>query len=126
MKTNTLVTSLSPCPLLWREPCLQSFSIYLDSRQRGVAPSYYLEGLLYNLPNDKFTSSYEDCFVICINWIQEADRSKFVCASEQYYHLWEDLPVTWRAQSAMNSSQRHERVSWMSPEKWRVPTMGFE
>ncbi len=63
----------------------------------GVAPSYYLEGLLYNVPNDKFTNSYKDCFVNCINWIQKADRSKFVCASEQYYLLWEDLPVTWRA-----------------------------
>lgn len=63
----------------------------------GVAPSYYLEGLLYNVPDDKFTTSYGDSFVNCINWIQEADRSKFVCANKQYYLLWEDSPVTWRA-----------------------------
>ncbi len=62
----------------------------------GVAPSYYLEGLLYNVPDSLFTTSYEDCFVNCIKWIQEADRSKFVCANEQYYLLWEDSPVTWR------------------------------
>lgn len=62
----------------------------------GVAPSYYLEGLLYNVPDDKFTASYEECFINCINWIQKADRSKFVCANEQYYLLWEDSPVTWR------------------------------
>lgn len=62
-----------------------------------IAPSYYLEGLLYNVPDDKFTTSYEDCFVNCISWIQEADRSKFVCANEQYLLLWEDSPVTWRA-----------------------------
>jgi hypothetical protein len=24
----------------------------------GVAPSYYIEGLLYNVPNEKLTSSY--------------------------------------------------------------------
>jgi hypothetical protein len=63
----------------------------------GVASSYYLEGLLYNVPDHMFTSSYGDCFVNCINWIQEADRSKFVCANEQYYLLREDSPVTWRA-----------------------------
>lgn len=63
----------------------------------GVAPSYYLEGLLYNVPDDKFSTSYEDCFVNCINWIQESDRDKFVCANEQYYLLREDSPVTWRA-----------------------------
>lgn len=63
----------------------------------GIAPSYYLEGLLYNLPNDLFTNSYQDCFVKCINWIQEADRSAFVCANKQYPLLWENSPVTWRA-----------------------------
>jgi hypothetical protein len=28
-----------------------------------------------------------EAFVICIKWIQEADRSKFVCTNEQYYLL---------------------------------------
>ena len=63
----------------------------------GVAPSYYLEGLLYNVPDDKFTTSHEVSLFNCLKWIQDADRSKFVCANEQYYLLWEDLPVTWRA-----------------------------
>ena len=62
-----------------------------------VAPSYHLEGLLYNVPNDKFNAGYEDCFINAINWIKKADRSKFVSANEQYYLLWEDSPVTWRA-----------------------------
>lgn len=63
----------------------------------GVAPSYYLEGLLYNVPDDKFATSYVDCFANCINWIYDADRDKFVCANEQYYLLRENSPVTWRA-----------------------------
>jgi hypothetical protein len=62
-----------------------------------VAPSYYLEGLLYNVPNDQFGKSYTDCFINCINWLWKADRSTFVCANEQYYLLREDSPVTWRA-----------------------------
>jgi len=61
-----------------------------------VAPSYYLEGLLYNVPDEKFSTSHVDCFVNCINWIQKADRSTFVCANEQYYLLRENSPVTWR------------------------------
>lgn len=63
----------------------------------GVAPSYYLEGLLYNVPDDQFGTSYGDSFVNAINWISQADRSKFVCANEQYYLLRDDSPVTWRA-----------------------------
>ena len=66
---------------------------------RGVAPSYYLEGLLYNVPNDKFAGCYGDCFANAINWIQEADKSKFVCANEQYLLLHESSPVTWRKEN---------------------------
>lgn len=61
----------------------------------GIAPSYYIEGLLYNVPNEKFGGSYEDSVVNCINWILKADRSKFVCANEQYYLLRSDPHVTW-------------------------------
>jgi len=64
--------------------------------ETGVAPSYYLEGLLYNVPNDKFGKSYNDSFVNCMNWIIDADRSKFVCANEQYLLLYDESPVTWR------------------------------
>ena len=50
----------------------------------GVSPSYYLEGLLYNVPSQKFAASFQGCFVNAINWIQdEADKSKLVCANEQ-------------------------------------------
>ena len=62
----------------------------------GLAPSYYIEGLLYNVSNEKFGESYEDTFINCINWTMDADRTKFVCANEQYYLLREDSPVTWR------------------------------
>lgn len=63
----------------------------------GLAPSYYLEGLLYNVPIDKFGSSYGDTFANSVNWILQADRSKFVCANKQFYLLDDHSPVTWRA-----------------------------
>jgi len=63
----------------------------------GLAPSYYLEGLLYNVPNDKFGTSYADSFVNAVNWIRGADRSQFVCANEQYYLLRDEPNVTWSA-----------------------------
>lgn len=67
-----------------------------EMMEAGVAPSYYIEGLLYNVPKEKFGRSYGDSFVNCINWILEADRSKFECANEQYLLLCEKSPVTWR------------------------------
>lgn len=69
--------------------------------QPGVAPSYYLESLLYNVPNDKFSSSYVDSFVNAINWIQnEAEKSKLVCANEQYYLLRSGTPTCWEGTDA--------------------------
>ncbi len=62
----------------------------------GVAPPYFLEGLLYNVPDDKFVTSFEDCFVNAINWVQrEADKNKLVCANEQYYLLRDNLHTCW-------------------------------
>lgn len=65
----------------------------------GVAPSYYIEGLLYNIPPDNFGSSYVDSVVSCINWLHSTDNSKFVCANEQYYLCHPSSPVTWRTEN---------------------------
>jgi hypothetical protein len=68
--------------------------------EAGSAPSYYLEGLLYNVPPDRFSTNYQTCFCDVINWLNKADsatREKWVCANEQYYLLREGFPVTWRA-----------------------------
>jgi hypothetical protein len=67
----------------------------------GVAPSYYIEGLLYNVPAEKYGKSYSDTFVNAINWIQkEADKSKFTCANEQYYLLRDAPNVCWKPTDA--------------------------
>lgn len=62
----------------------------------GIAPSYYIEGLLYNVPNDKLTSSYQDCVVNTLNWYrQEAKKGDLVCANEQYYLLRDGHHTCW-------------------------------
>jgi hypothetical protein len=62
----------------------------------AVAPSYFLEGLMYNVPNSLFTGSYQDMIVAAFSWIMKQDRSKFVTANEQFYLLG-DSAVTWPA-----------------------------
>ena len=61
----------------------------------GVAPSYYIEGLLHNAPDELFGESYGGSFVKVINWIWEADRTTFGCAHRQYSLLDGDRHVTW-------------------------------
>lgn len=53
--------------------------------QRGLAPSYFIEGLLYNVPNKKFNSTYADCTENIFNWyFREASKKELVCANEQH------------------------------------------
>jgi len=64
--------------------------------KQGSAPSYFLEGLLYNVPNDKFGNTYGDTFVAAMNWILEAKRSDLVCANEQYYLVRYSAATCWQ------------------------------
>jgi len=61
----------------------------------GGAPSYFLEGLLYNVPPDNFGKNYESTFVAAMNWLLKADRSKLVCANEEYYLRRDSAPECW-------------------------------
>lgn len=65
----------------------------------GVGMSYFLEGLLYNVPKEKFGGSYSSTMAEAINWIFQADRSKFVTANEQYPLLGTSSAVQWSAAS---------------------------
>jgi hypothetical protein len=60
-------------------------------------PSYFLEGLLYNVPADRFGGSHSANFNDVLNWLVQADRRDFVCANEMFYLLRDGSPVTWTA-----------------------------
>lgn len=63
----------------------------------SIASSYYIEGLLYNVPTEKLTTSYQNCVVNILNWYrQEALKTDLVCANEQYYLLRDGYHTCWR------------------------------
>jgi len=61
----------------------------------GVAPSYFLEGMLYNVPDDKFTGTYQSMWVECFNWTVSADRDKLMCASRMHWLVRDGTPTSW-------------------------------
>jgi len=64
--------------------------------EKGSAPSYYVEGLLYNVPNDRFSGNLQDITSNVLTWLNETgDRSNFVCANGQYYLLRDGYPTCW-------------------------------
>jgi len=62
----------------------------------GLAPSYFIEGMLYNVPNVQFGGSEQLNFKDVLNWLLAADRRTFVCANEQF-KLLGNANVTWPA-----------------------------
>jgi hypothetical protein len=70
---------------------------------KGSAPSYYVEGLLYNVPKDEFTGDFQDISLNILQWLKKTkDRSEFVCANEQYYLLRDSSQTCWPCADGAN------------------------
>ncbi len=64
--------------------------------QEGVAPSYFLEGMLWNVPNTLFGTSYEDTVVACFNHIYGLqDKTQLKCANNYHWLLRQEFPTSW-------------------------------
>jgi hypothetical protein len=63
--------------------------------EQGTTPSYFLEGLLFNVPDDKLGKNYGDSFVAAFNWIVQAKRADFVCANKQHYLVRDSAATCW-------------------------------
>lgn len=69
----------------------------------GTAPSYYIEGLLYNVPNSQFVGDYQDIFLNILKWLYETkDKTNFVTANEQYYLLRDNSHTCWAIADGQN------------------------
>jgi hypothetical protein len=71
--------------------------------KEGSAPSYYIEGLLYNVPDDKFVGNCQEITRAVLQWLSDTpDRSKFVCANKQYYLLHDNSHTCWATADGKN------------------------
>lgn len=62
---------------------------------KGTAPSYYIEGLLWNVPDHLFGQSYQRTFLQCFFYLQQADKTKLVCANQHAWLLRKDEATSW-------------------------------
>jgi len=60
-----------------------------------VAPSYFIEGMLYNVPDAKFGISYQDTWIECFNHIVTTDRDKLVTANYMHWLVRDNSPTSW-------------------------------
>lgn len=66
---------------------------------KNLAPSYFIENLIYNVPNHLFTSSYEFTFYNIIEFLSTNDLEMFICQYEQDYLFGMD-PWKWNTLDA--------------------------
>ena len=70
-----------------------------------LAPSYFLECLLYNAPDDAFQHSFQDTYISIVDWMNRADISEAVCQNEQQY-LFGPSSEQWSHEGAENLAKQ--------------------
>jgi hypothetical protein len=61
----------------------------------GIAPSYFIEGMLYNVPDGKFGGTYQSTWIECFNHIVTAKRDDLVCANYMHWLVRDASPTSW-------------------------------
>ena len=70
---------------------------HLESTNRispGLAPSYFVECLLYNAPDSAFQYSFEDTYLAIVDWMTRADLESLSCQNGQQ-NLFGSSPEQW-------------------------------
>ena len=85
----------------WFKPVVR---VYKSMRNRmtdegaikaGLAPSYFVEGMLWNAPANLFGASYGDSFVNTFNWVLKADKTKLACANDLFWLVRDNAQACW-------------------------------
>ncbi|MGD1702629.1 nucleotidyltransferase domain-containing protein [Dapis sp. BLCC M229] len=63
------------------------------------APSYYIECLLYNVPNNCFVNNRQDTYIKVVNWLCENLNSSFICQNEML-NLFGNKLEQWKLEDA--------------------------
>lgn len=79
----------------------RTYMIVHRGASQHLAPSYFLECLLYNVPNDQFRGSFQNMFCNIVNWlmITYINWDRFRCQNEQQY-LFGSSPEQWSKDKA--------------------------
>jgi hypothetical protein len=89
----------------WFKPVVR---VYKNMRNRmidagyiadGIAPSYFIEGMLWNVPAGHFGKSYEDSFVNAFNWVLNADKTKLACANDLFWLVCDNSHNCWSTEN---------------------------
>jgi len=81
----------------------------------GLAPSYFLEGMLSNVPSQNFVNSRQQTFENYMNWLQTAPIGDMTCANGIHYLLRDGHSVCWNV-ADYNTFRARAIQFWNSPQ----------
>lgn len=76
--------------------------IELQLLNEGVAPSYFLEGMLSNVPNHLIQTTHQKTFVSAFSWLNDQPISSLMCANGVHRLIDDGEPVCWKKQDFLN------------------------
>jgi hypothetical protein len=88
----------------WFKPTVR---IYKNMRNRmvrdgiiraGSAPSYFIEGMLWNVPNVNFGENYQKTVEACWGWINTCDQGALMCANGIHPLSRDNVATSWSVQ----------------------------
>lgn len=83
----------------WYKPVVRIFKNIRGAFSSDNTPSYFLECLIYNVPDSKFGSNYQNSFCGAINWLSGANLDNFMCKNGQH-KLFGTSPEQWTTNQA--------------------------
>jgi hypothetical protein len=60
----------------------RSYLVEHGEIEEGLAPSYFIECLLYNVPSRKYTNDLQERYRNVVNWLVKAEIADFECQNE--------------------------------------------
>lgn len=69
----------------------------------GMAPSYFIEGMLYNVPNEHFVVTYQQTIENALAWLERCNVPDLLCANERYYLVRDGSDVCWNGNDFRNT-----------------------
>lgn len=88
----------------WYKPTVRVFKNYCSKIGLQV-PSYFLECLIYNVPNSLFGTSYQRTFNSALTWLRTADLDQFLCQNGRL--------------ALFGDTGRQRLLGW-TPEQWEI------
>lgn len=102
----------------WLKPTVRIFKnmrnrLIRDGKiKSGIAPSYFIEGMLYNVPTGQFGVSYQNTVDKCWGWVNGANAADLMCANGIHPLVRDNTATSWTIQGFIDFMRETQQL-WL-------------